>query len=92
MCHLKNDLPLPERVLCKLRCGRKLYSTVIRCTKIVNCIQHIEQPVEACSTCLTAALKFDQIDCSSLEQTGRRRWPVNCFLKNGVLGVRYAPG
>ena len=37
-CHVKNGFPFfyrrSQRVLCKLRCGRKLYSTVVRCTEI----------------------------------------------------------
>ena len=33
MCHVKNDFPSSQRVLCKLRCGRMLYSAVVHCTE-----------------------------------------------------------
>ena len=33
MCHVENVFPSSQRVQCKLRCGRKLYSTVVRCAK-----------------------------------------------------------
>ena len=29
MCHVKNGFPSSQKLLCKLRCGRKLYSTVV---------------------------------------------------------------
>ena len=43
MYHLKNDFPFSQRVLCKLRCGRKLYSVVVRCNGIKNSPQHLSR-------------------------------------------------
>ena len=56
-----------QRVLCKLCCGNKLYSTVVRCTK-TEIPTVLEKLVEACSTCLTAVEKLIELAVARLNQ------------------------
>ena len=46
MCHLKNDFSSSQGVLCKLLCGSKLYSTVVRYTGIENPLQHLSSSLK----------------------------------------------